>query len=135
MNMSTNTDSTTDNLLAALIELSTATHQPPVITYRVYYDKTTGICSHKTIEEPPPEGAFVEVSQEQYEEMAFCPQWAIKNHKPVLIPVDSSPTIMLKCDNTAEGWKTIHDNMVFRVTDAQRNEDLDTWILRTYNDE
>ena len=135
MNTSTNTDSTTDNLLAALIELSTVSQQPPVITYRVYYDVTTGICSHKTIEEPPPEGAFVDVSQEQYEAMAFCPQWAIKNHKPVLIPVDSSPTIMLKCDNTAEGWKTIHDNMVFRVTDAQRNEDLDTWILRTYNDE
>ena len=126
---------TTNNLFAALAELSNSHPSPPIITYRIFYDAITKVCSFKSIEEPPPEGTFITVSAETYDAMAFCPQWFInKGGLPELIPVDSSPTIMLKCDNSSStGWTTYRDNMVFRSNDLK--EDLDTWILRTYNDE
>ena len=134
MNEHTNTE-TTDNLLAALENLSSISYQSPIITYRVYYDEITKICMFKSIEEPPPVGSFIIVSAETYDKMAFCPQWYINNDKiPTLIPVDSSPTIMLKLDNTSPiGWTTYKDNLVFRSNEPREN--LDNWILRTHNDE
>jgi len=133
MNQPTETSSETDTLLEALLALAANPLPPPDIEHRVYYDVDSRECVFKTTEKPP--GAFKAVTREEYDAIAFCPQWQITpTGRLMLIPVDTTSKIMLECNKTA-GYRTLRDNNIFRVDEGYLAE-ADYWTLGgSYNDE
>jgi hypothetical protein len=84
----------------------------------------------KTIAQP--DGDFVLVTREQYDEIDFCPNYIVlPSGKIVQKKIDSMPAKVLQLDST--GFRTIKDNNIFRVDDAYLG-DTDSWSIGYTNE-
>jgi hypothetical protein len=116
--------SNNDSLLAAFAML-----QPmPVVVYeyRIYYDPITKDCLFKTIEKP--EGTFITVTSEQYEEITFCPNYYVTNSGYIIEKkINGLATKLLSISNT--GFRVLKDNMIFKVDDNETTHETEFfWI-------
>lgn len=119
-------DLTNNNLLAAMQSWVPA---PEVtIEYRVYYD-TSG-CTFKTTEQP--NGEFVVVTRDEYDAIAFCPDYYVsKLGKIVKKQVDFAYRKLLELSDT--GYATIRNNNIF-IVDKEYVGEVDHWSLRILNE-
>jgi hypothetical protein len=109
------------NLISAV---ESCTWKPPVIEYRVYYDKT-GTITTKTINSLP--GDYIVVSEEIYNNMVMHTQWHVINGQVEIRPVVEIPRHMLQC--TAEGpYRSLPGNAVFLVDDDYAGS-TDNWTI------
>lgn len=143
-----------NNLLAAFANFQPEPEQE--IEYRFYYDPATRIGKFKTAGLPDREkesfikhvwgyindefvtdvletGDFVKVSREEYDDIAFSLYYqATLDGKVVKIPVEKCARAVLSLNDS--GYKTVKDDMIFRVDDAYLG-DSDHWTVSNTDNE
>ncbi len=99
-----------------------------VFEYRIYFDPITRICQTKTIDKP--EGEFVVVNREEYDDIAFCPNYKIsKKGKIILIRVDFAASRLLQL-NDAGTFCALKDNNIFLAPHGYTGV-TENWGVRT----
>lgn len=117
---------TNDNFLKALEEAGHVSIDPADIEYRIYYDGVTKECTMKTTEKPP--GYYIVVSRDEYEKVYFCPHYFINEYGQVeKKKEDFTPKVSVRKDIDGK-FKTVKDDVVFRIDDAFTGS-TDSWTI------
>ena len=100
------------------------------ITFRVYYDTTTGRCTHKTLGEDTTDQPYILVDHKTYNEIDICDKFKVADGKleRTVRPVENKRLSRV----TVGRFKTVKNNMMF-IVDNNFVGETDSWDY--YRDE
>lgn len=100
------------------------------LAFRVYYNATTGKCTHKTVDEESTDQPCILVDHKTYNEIDICDKFKVADGK---LERMAKPVLNKRLSQVANGqFKTVKNNMMF-IVDNDFVGETDSWDY--YRDE